>query len=929
MRKFSFIFLALALLLSLLPVVAVSAPAQATKPVIAVFPIAPYVKTAPVIGGTVIDTDGQAIQYVHIQLTCLTNGTQWSGAAWLAPPQWLVTNAQDGAFDSSNEMWLYVASVPKYATGMQYEISVVKAEDITPEVQIVNPGIKFWYDTQPPAISVYSPPATADHLDEMSGSATDATSPVIGVKVQIRRGVDNKYLNMDANIWQDCEAWNDAAAEDGNFNEKSEGWVLDTSDVPWYDGYTYNIWAMTSDAAGNSVKSVGAKQYTCNKYSGTTPVLDIDMNGEEVPYFTNDADPDIRGSASSIVARFVARVMIKIERDDNHWWTGTAWEGGLPYSPQFVDAQPLDGNFNSNIEDWWNDSTTIDWSGPGVNNSYKITALVRDSAVTAEEDLDVEQFTIDLVDPATDVVAIPLAGSAPASITGSASDTAPGRVASVQVKVERTDDTHYWNGMAWQNNEVWLYSTVAVDMYPSYDWILNTYPIWEVTKTYNISSRAVDAAGNCKVTDSPRVFLCNAVPVVIPPTPTPTATPTQRVIVDAPAKVDKDGTFVATVRLNGVTDFDHATFRLSYTPAVIKVTGVSAGSKGTTSIPVTWTLVPTGTQGVVSVTSDVAGTTGLSGDMILALVNFEVDGAVGQKSDINFVAANSKLYDNSVPTAVEIAASWTKDNVEVQAAAASPTVTASPTLTASSTPSATPTPQVVIVAPANVDEGDSFSATVRLSGVKKFDNAQYLISYDPAVIQLTAVKNGSKGATVIPVTDWSLDPAGVQGKVSIVSDVPGKPGLDGVMTLAVIDFNVIGLTGTESDIDFTGVNQHCKLFDNGATAAEIKAAWVGDTVEVGVPTPSPTPTATTNATATPTATPTPAAGGGTPGWLWPLVGILIVLTLIFIGLALYKGGYLAKLGQMWGATEEDFLVDDMSDEDLYDAMYSGEEDEEL
>ena len=111
--------------------------------------------------------------------------------------------------------------------------------------------------------------------------------------------------------------------------------------------------------------------------------------------------------------------------------------------------------------------------------------------------------------------------------------------------------------------------------------------------------------------------------------------------------------------------------------------------------------------------------------------------------------------------------------------------------------------------------------------------------------------------------------------------------------------------------------------------SEIEAGWKDDKVEVKSPAVTPTPTVTPTITATPTATPAGDGGGGTPGWVWPLVGILIVLTLVFIGLALYKAGYLAKLGQMWGATEEDFLVDDMSDEDLYDAMYGGEEEEEL
>ena len=148
------------------------------------------------------------------------------------------------------------------------------------------------------------------------------------------------------------------------------------------------------------------------------------------------------------------------------------------------------------------------------------------------------------------------------------------------------------------------------------------------------------------------------------------------------------------------------------------------------------------------------------------------------------------------------------------------------------------------------------------------------------------------------------------------------------MILAKITFRVIGAAGKKSDISFVAANS--KLYDNTTpTPVEIPAGWKKDNVEVKSLVATPTPTTTSNATATPTASPTPGEDGGSPGWLWPLIGVLIVLTLVFAGLALYKAGYLARLGATWGATEDDFLVDDMSDEDLYDAMYSGEEEEEL
>jgi hypothetical protein len=184
------------------------------------------------------------------------------------------------------------------------------------------------------------------------------------------------------------------------------------------------------------------------------------------------------------------------------------------------------------------------------------------------------------------------------------------------------------------------------------------------------------------------------------------------------------------------------------------------------------------------------------------------------------------------------------------------------------------------------------------------------------------------GGTAVPVMNWAFVPVDEQGVVLIANDLAGNLSLAGSGILAELKFDVVGELGDTSDIDF--ILPQCKLYDSGTpSGSQVDAGWVDDSVRVGGEA-TPTPTTTSNATATPTAT---ATGGdedsGSPGWLWPVIGIMIFLTLVFGGLALYKGGVLAKLGATWGATEEDFLVDDMSDEDLYDAMYGGEEEEEL
>ena len=133
---------------------------------------------------------------------------------------------------------------------------------------------------------------------------------------------------------------------------------------------------------------------------------------------------------------------------------------------------------------------------------------------------------------------------------------------------------------------------------------------------------------------------------------------------------------------------------------------------------------------------------------------------------------------------------------------------------------------VSIDAPAEVDAGIDFTARVSITDVTNFDAANYDITYDPLILEVTDVTDGVIGGTAIPVSIWGLIPSGVQGKIRVIQNIPGLPGVSGSGYLAEIHFHVVGSTGNTSDITLSnGV-----LSDNAATA--ITATWVGDSVHV-------------------------------------------------------------------------------------------------
>lgn len=135
---------------------------------------------------------------------------------------------------------------------------------------------------------------------------------------------------------------------------------------------------------------------------------------------------------------------------------------------------------------------------------------------------------------------------------------------------------------------------------------------------------------------------------------------------------------------------------------------------------------------------------------------------------------------------------------------------------------------VSIEAPAAVSAGGEFVATVNISGVKNFDSAVYDVTYDPMVLEVVAINGGTVNNTEVPVDMWDFIPSGEQGKVRILNNIPGTPGVSGLGYLSEIRFKVVGASGDTSGLGF--VTQEVSMADNAAK--DILATWVGDSITV-------------------------------------------------------------------------------------------------
>jgi PKD repeat protein len=125
---------------------------------------------------------------------------------------------------------------------------------------------------------------------------------------------------------------------------------------------------------------------------------------------------------------------------------------------------------------------------------------------------------------------------------------------------------------------------------------------------------------------------------------------------------------------------------------------------------------------------------------------------------------------------------------------------------------------------AQVPESSNFTVTINVDAVTDFDVAQYDITYNPAVIEVTSVTDGLIGGTTIPVSSWGYYPS--QGTIRVINNVPGTPGVTGSGYLAEIHFHVVGAIGTSSAISLSnGI-----LGDKDAHP--ITATWTDGSVEI-------------------------------------------------------------------------------------------------
>ncbi|MCD6455732.1 MAG: hypothetical protein J7K81_02930, partial [Methanophagales archaeon] len=263
--------------------------------------------------------------------------------------------------------------------------------------------------------------------------------------------------------------------------------------------------------------------------------------------------------------------------------------------------------------------------------------------------------------------------------------------------------------------------------------------------------------------------------------------------VDAPEYVS--GSFNAMIIVDTVTDFNSGQFDLSFNSSVVNVTDVRGGEIDGEAVPIyTWNFTD---SDMIRVISNLSSAEDANGSGYLAEVEFEVKGKSGDKSKLGIF--NGRLLNT---TAKEINAGWYDAEVTVL------------------------WPAVSVDAPECVS--GTFNAVIRIANVTDLNSAQFNLSFNSSVVNITDVKGGEIEGKEVPIYMWNFTDSDT---VRVISNLPGAEGASGTGYLAEVEFEVKSKEGDKSKLDISDG----KLVNTGAK--EINADWYGAEVTVVEPEP--------------------------------------------------------------------------------------------
>ena len=316
----------------------------------------------------------------------------------------------------------------------------------------------FSYDSTVPTVTLVDIPNFVDTLISIRGTAGDVLPGHVNrVEVTVCNSSDSTYWNGSS--WAPDAIWLHA---DG---------VADWSyAMPSLSNGNYIVHVKSIDNAGNE-SAIALESFTCDTTAPTVVMTNI-------PDATNSV-PSIEGTAFDTPPGELDKVQL-ILRDTSYaphrYWSGSSW------TPAIV---------------WLDITAGSGWSYtlPNLTDGHHYTAEAKSvDKAGNESDIATDSFKIDTSLPTVSVNSIPSIINTLDSVSGTAADEPPGTVERVQVTINNTTNSTYWDGYSWAPSEIWLNAIGTTG------WVC-PMPIL-IDADYLVRAKSIDDTGNTSATVS-------------------------------------------------------------------------------------------------------------------------------------------------------------------------------------------------------------------------------------------------------------------------------------------------------------------------------------------------------------------------------------------------------------------------------------------
>ncbi|MHB8740017.1 MAG: cytochrome c3 family protein, partial [Coriobacteriia bacterium] len=342
------------------------------------------------------------------------------------------------------------------------------------------------YVDGPPSVNITDPAADGAFFTGASkliqGTASDGGSGLSAVTVMIQRS-DGKYWDDATDAWVVGSIWNPATG--------TTNWTLVWALDPAQDhSYTYAITARATDVSGSST-TAARTGITVDNVAPSIASITPPPNGNELTVvFSEELLPgsvEADGSDFAITDSSLNPLAV----------TGAALQADGKTIVLATAAQAP------------GESYTVTVAAGNVTDLYANTNALATGLFSGFGVVDSEPPSVSITAPGTNANL----NTSPYGITGTASDTGGSGLASVAVRITRSDGK-YWSGAAWTDLSIWL------DAGGPAAWL---YP-WTATSndralTHIIEARATDGSNNQTVVSVTGVRLDSIGPTIVSASP--------------------------------------------------------------------------------------------------------------------------------------------------------------------------------------------------------------------------------------------------------------------------------------------------------------------------------------------------------------------------------------------------------------------------